>query len=63
MTGATAVMKQPPQCAFVPRCPKVMNVCRELNSPPLDEVEPGHFAACYNPMYHAEDAGDEDDED
>ena len=47
--------KLPPQCAFVPRCPKVLNVCRELDSPPLEEVEPQHHVACYNPIYQADD--------
>jgi ABC-type antimicrobial peptide transport system ATPase subunit len=58
--------KLPPQCAFVPRCPKVRNECRQLDSPPLELIEPGHSVACYNPMYLAEDdegdaAGDGDD--
>jgi oligopeptide/dipeptide ABC transporter ATP-binding protein len=47
--------KLPPQCAFVPRCPKVRNECRHLDSPRLEEIEPGHFAACYNPMYWPEE--------
>jgi oligopeptide/dipeptide ABC transporter ATP-binding protein len=47
--------KLTPQCAFVPRCPKVRNECRSLDSPPLEEVAPGHYAACYNPVYHAGD--------
>jgi peptide/nickel transport system ATP-binding protein len=47
--------KLPPQCAFVPRCPKVVNECRTLDSPPLERVEPGHYVACYNPMYHPEE--------
>jgi peptide/nickel transport system ATP-binding protein len=51
--------KLPPQCAFVPRCPKVRNECRSLDSPALSEIEPGHFVACYNPVYHP----DPDDED
>jgi oligopeptide/dipeptide ABC transporter ATP-binding protein len=46
--------QMPPQCAFVPRCPKVLNDCRVLDSPPLVELEPGHLAACYNPVYQAE---------
>jgi oligopeptide/dipeptide ABC transporter ATP-binding protein len=46
--------KLPMQCAFVPRCPKVRNDCRTLTAPPLEEVAPGHFAACYNPVFHAE---------
>jgi oligopeptide/dipeptide ABC transporter ATP-binding protein len=47
--------KLPAQCAFVPRCPKVRNDCRTLDAPPLSEVGPGHYAACYNPVYHPED--------
>jgi oligopeptide/dipeptide ABC transporter ATP-binding protein len=47
--------KLPAQCAFVPRCPKVRNECRTLDSPPLVEISPGHFASCYNPVFHAED--------
>lgn len=43
--------KLPDQCAFVPRCPKVRNECRSLDSPHLSEIEPGHFVACYNPVY------------
>jgi oligopeptide/dipeptide ABC transporter ATP-binding protein len=50
--------KLPPQCAFVPRCPKVRVECRELDSPPLDPIEPGHLVACYNPMYHEADTDD-----
>ena len=44
--------KLPDQCAFVPRCTKVRSDCRVLDSPPLEEVEPGHWVACYNPVYH-----------
>jgi peptide/nickel transport system ATP-binding protein/oligopeptide transport system ATP-binding protein len=54
--------KLPPQCAFVPRCPKVMNICRELVSPPLEEIEPDHTVACYNPVYQADAEDDEEDE-
>jgi oligopeptide/dipeptide ABC transporter ATP-binding protein len=39
------------QCAFVPRCSKAINDCRNLDSPPLHEIEPGHWVACYNPVY------------
>jgi len=52
--------KLPEQCAFVPRCSKVQNDCRALNSPPLEEIEPGHFVACFNPVYHAVDEGEPD---
>ncbi len=41
----------PDQCAFAPRCSKALNNCRLLDSPPLEEVEAGHFVACYNPVY------------
>lgn len=44
--------KLPPQCAFLPRCPKVQNVCRIEDSPRLDLIEPDHYVACYNPVYH-----------
>jgi oligopeptide/dipeptide ABC transporter ATP-binding protein len=33
-------------CPFAPRCPHVMNICRE-QTPALEEVEPGHTAACW----------------
>ena len=52
--------KLPDECAFVPRCPKVRNECRSLDSPPLEEIAPGHFAACYNPVYHREPDGDDE---
>jgi peptide/nickel transport system ATP-binding protein/oligopeptide transport system ATP-binding protein len=45
----------PPQCAFVPRCSKATNDCRNLASPALAEFEPGHWAACYNPVYHPDE--------
>jgi len=42
----------PPQCPFLPRCPKAISQCRIDPAPPLAPVgdEPGHFAACYNPI-------------
>jgi oligopeptide/dipeptide ABC transporter ATP-binding protein len=55
--------KLPDQCAFAPRCPKVRNECRQLDSPPLEQIEPEHLVACYNPMYHAEPSDDDEDED
>lgn len=36
----------PPGCVFHLRCPYVMEKCRHV-SPPLREVKPGHYAACY----------------
>jgi oligopeptide/dipeptide ABC transporter ATP-binding protein len=53
--------KLPDQCAFVPRCTKATLACRQLNSPPLEEIEPAHFVACYNPVYQP-DLDDEGDE-
>jgi oligopeptide/dipeptide ABC transporter ATP-binding protein len=43
--------KLPEQCAFVPRCVKALNDCRTLPSPPMREIEPDHYVACYNPVY------------
>jgi oligopeptide/dipeptide ABC transporter ATP-binding protein len=51
--------KLPDQCAFVPRCTKVRSDCRVLDSPALEEIEPGHWVACYNPVYHP-DADEEE---
>ena len=36
----------PPGCRFHTRCPYAMTVCTDVE-PPLMEVEPGHWAACY----------------
>jgi peptide/nickel transport system ATP-binding protein/oligopeptide transport system ATP-binding protein len=33
-------------CAFAARCPHAMKVCLE-QTPPLKEVSPGHYAACW----------------
>jgi oligopeptide/dipeptide ABC transporter ATP-binding protein len=35
-----------PGCAFAPRCPHAMNICRH-QEPPLREIAPGHEAACW----------------
>jgi oligopeptide/dipeptide ABC transporter ATP-binding protein len=53
--------KLPPQCAFVPRCSKARNECRTLDSPPLEQIEPNHWVACYNPVYHPDDEDFEDE--
>jgi peptide/nickel transport system ATP-binding protein/oligopeptide transport system ATP-binding protein len=43
----------PPGCPFAPRCPNVLEKCRQV-MPPLDPVdEPGHVAACWNPVGEA----------
>ena len=36
----------PPGCYFHPRCRYAVDVCRSV-TPTLDELEPGHFAACH----------------
>ncbi len=33
-------------CAFAPRCPRAKDICT-TQEPPLREVEPGHYAACW----------------
>jgi ABC-type dipeptide/oligopeptide/nickel transport system ATPase component len=45
----------PDQCPFLPRCHKAISRCRTDARPALEEVEPGHWAACYNPMMRMED--------
>jgi len=37
-------------CPFLHRCPKAVNLCRLQPRPPLEEREPGHRVACYNPV-------------
>ena len=36
----------PPGCRFHPRCPYAMDVCKK-QEPPMIEVEPGHYVACW----------------
>jgi len=36
----------PPGCRFHPRCPYAKDICRK-EAPPLKEVEPGHYVACW----------------
>ena len=48
--GAPPHLRQAPTgCPFAPRCFNVLAGCRE-HVPPLDELEPGHRAACFNPV-------------
>jgi oligopeptide/dipeptide ABC transporter ATP-binding protein len=48
--GTPRDMLSPPvSCPFAPRCPNAISVCVE-NLPLLDELEPGHEAACFNPV-------------
>jgi oligopeptide transport system ATP-binding protein len=39
-------MNPPPGCRFHPRCPKRFEPCDGV-PPPLEEVSPGHWVACY----------------
>lgn len=47
LSGDIPSAANPPQgCVFHTRCPKVMNVCKEIK-PPLQEVAPRHWTACH----------------
>jgi peptide/nickel transport system ATP-binding protein len=47
IAGAPPSLLNPPAgCRFWPRCPRCMDVCKTA-VPPLQEREPGHFAACH----------------
>jgi oligopeptide/dipeptide ABC transporter ATP-binding protein len=40
------------RCPFIPRCSKVMNVCRSEPAPPVFQPEGAtHRVACYNPVW------------
>ncbi len=41
----------PPGCRFHPRCPQVMNICKE-KEPALKDLGKGHLVACF--LYHSE---------
>ncbi len=43
------MMDLPNGCAFLPRCQKALSVCRNSHRPPLRELEPDHYVACYKP--------------
>ncbi len=46
-SGAPPSLVSPPSgCRFHPRCPYVMDICRQ-EAPPSVEIEPGHAAACW----------------
>lgn len=46
----------PDECAFLPRCHKAISECRSEPAPRLVPVGPAaHVAACYNPMYRADE--------
>jgi peptide/nickel transport system ATP-binding protein len=43
-------MLQPPQaCPFQPRCRYEVDLSSQ-QVPPLEEIEPGHKVACFNPV-------------
>jgi peptide/nickel transport system ATP-binding protein len=42
-----AAANMPSGCRFAPRCPFATDRC-SAEQPPLREIEPGHFAACWN---------------
>ena len=47
LPGEVANPANPPSgCYFHPRCKYAQSICSE-KTPPLEEVEPGHFAACH----------------
>jgi oligopeptide/dipeptide ABC transporter ATP-binding protein len=47
MAGAPPDLSHPPAgCRFHPRCPFVMDICRE-QEPPLEDIESGQHAACW----------------
>jgi oligopeptide/dipeptide ABC transporter ATP-binding protein len=43
---APSPLRPPPGCRFHPRCPIAREICAQ-EPPPLREVRPGHWAACY----------------
>jgi len=42
-------LNPPPGCRYNPRCPRATDICRS-EEPLLEEMEPGHWAACYHPI-------------
>lgn len=45
-----SLVNLPPECPYLPRCPKATSRCRSEPAPPLEELERGHWVACYNPI-------------
>jgi ABC-type dipeptide/oligopeptide/nickel transport system ATPase component len=43
------MLSPPDSCPFAPRCPNAIQVCVE-ELPRLSPHEPGHEAACFNPV-------------
>jgi peptide/nickel transport system ATP-binding protein len=42
----------PAGCRFHPRCPSATEVCT-TTEPQLEELRPGHFVACHNPVFES----------
>ena len=40
----------PDRCPFLDRCDRALSKCRTEPMPKVEEPEPGHFTACYNPV-------------
>ncbi|AEX85880.1 peptide ABC transporter ATPase [Marinitoga sp. 1135] len=56
--GQPPIMLDPPDlCPFLPRCPMATEKCRKAK-PDLNELEPGHFVRCWNPVLDAKMGGD-----
>ncbi|MCL5982219.1 MAG: ABC transporter ATP-binding protein [Firmicutes bacterium] len=51
-------LSMPPGCAFHPRCPQAVEICRE-QSPCLSEISDGHFVSCWLCQYIKEGTADE----
>jgi oligopeptide/dipeptide ABC transporter ATP-binding protein len=48
--GETPSSLNPPRgCRYNPRCLKATEIC-STDEPPLEEMEPGHWTACYHPI-------------
>jgi oligopeptide/dipeptide ABC transporter ATP-binding protein len=43
------MLRAPRECPFAPRCRYEVEESRKA-VPPLEEIEPGHFVACFNPV-------------
>ncbi len=44
------MLDAPDLCPFLDRCNRALSVCRTDPMPELEEPEPGHTVACYNPV-------------
>ncbi len=48
--GLPTMLDAPDRCPFLDRCSRALSVCRTDPMPKLEEPEPGHTVACYNPV-------------